>query len=612
MMSKKLIALLTALVMVLGCTDALAGNTKHERVFVVADADGTVKSITDSIRLENAEKLDELADRTLLTDIQNVGGNETFILEGKALTWKADGKNVIYQGTSDKAPAVLPVVSLTLDGEPISAAGLKEKTGEAVLTVTYRTEGQAPVLVFSALPLPENGVSGLRAENAAVLTEADRSVLVGWAVPNTDASLRLPSSFSAAFHADHADLGWMMTFCSSDPLESACREIDTRLGGLEPDVLLKELTDLLTALKDGTDLPGTEGNLKAVAGTVNELNKGLKELDAGAVTLAEGAKQVSDGAISLNAGLAELKKNREALNGGAEQVFAAILDTAGQQIAASFPADAGITVPVLTAENYADVLDGIIAQLDPEALKAAASARVEEEVRKQVSANEGRIREGVQEAVKDRVLEAVLQAAGFDMTAEQYAAALKGGLVTEEQAGRVNAAVEAQLQSEAVQAEADAAVQEQVEKAVAEYTEDYLAKDETVAAKLAQAAEAREQLAALKEQLDRVNAFVTGLKEYTEGVARASDGAASLSAGAMLVSAGASTLRETGTQVLKDKLLTAEKDAAEKLLPLAEKDLAGALKVWNAAKEHLADIGYDLRPEGMAAETVYVIRTDLR
>ena len=612
MMGKKIIAILTTLVMVFGCAGALAENTKHERVFVVAGADGTVKSITDSVRLENAEKLDELADRTLLADIQNMDGNETFTLDGETLIWKADGKNIIYQGTSDKAPAVLPVVTLTLDGEEVSAAGLKEKTGEAVLTVTYRTEGQAPVLVLSALPLPEKGISDLKAENAAVLTEADRSVLVGWAVPNTDAALDLPVSFSAAFHADHADLGWMITFCSSDPLEAACREIDARIGDTDPEALLKEVTSLLTALKNGTDLSGTEGKTKAVTDRINELNKGLKELDAGAATLAQGAKQVSDGAVSLNSGLAALKKNNETLNGGAQQIFSAILKTANEQIAGSGLADAGIPVPVLTAENYAEILNGILAQLDPEALKAAASAEVAEEIRKQVAASESEIRAGVQEAVKGRVLEAVLKTAGFDMTADQYAAALEGGLVSKEQAGRVNAAVEAQMQSEEVREQTEAAVREQIEKITAENTENYLAKDETVAAKLAQAEAARESLSALKEQLDQVNTFVTGLKDYTDGVAQASDGAASLSAGAMLVSAGASTLQGTGTKTLKDSILAAEKGAAEKLLPFAEKDLAGVLNMWNAVKGHSAGIGYDLRPEGMAAETVYIIRTDLK
>lgn len=610
-MSKKIIAMLTALVMTLGCAGALAENTKHERVFVVAGADGAVKSLTDSVRLENADGLDELADRTLLSDIENVGGDESFTLDGEALTWKAEGKTVLYQGTSDKTPAVLPVVKLTLDGEEISAADLKEKTGEAVLTVTYRTEGQAPALAMSVLPLPEEGVTDLKTENATVMTEAERSVLVGWAVTNTDASLQLPASFSAAFHADHADLGWMMTFCTSGPLEAACREIGTRAGE-NPDAMLKEAASLLEALKDGTDLPVTEGKTKEIAEKINELNKGLKDLDAGASQLAAGAQQVRDGAAALDTGLATLKQNNEALNGGAEQIFAAILNTANDQIAASGLADAGVTVPALTAENYSEVLDGVIAQLDPEALKTAASARVAEEVRKQVEANEEQIRAGVREAVKGKVLETVLQAAGLEMTAEEYAAALKGGLVTNEQAAQLNAAVEEQMNSEAVLAQAETAVQEQVEKLVAENTEAYLAKDETIAAKVAQAQAAREQLQGLKEQLDQVNAFVTGLKEYTDGVAQASDGAASLSAGATMVSAGAETLEESGTKTLKDSLLTAEKGAAETLLPLVEKDLTGALNAWKTAEDHLADAGYDLKPEGMAEETVYIIRTDLK
>ena len=610
-MSKKIIAMLTALVMVLGCTGALAENKKHERVYVVAGADGTVNSITDSIRLENTDGLEELVDRTMLTDIQNVGGNETFTLEGETLIWKADGKNVTYQGTSDKTPAVLPSVTLTLDGEEISAADLKEKNGEAVLTVTYRTAGEAPALALSVLPLPEEGISDLKTENAAVLTEADRSVLVGWAVPNIDDSLQLPASFSASFHADHADLGWMLTFCSSDPLEAACREIDSRVN-VDPDAALQEITSLLTALRDGADLPETEGKTKEIADRINELNKGLKDLDAGAVKLADGAQQVSDGAIALNTGLGTLKKNNEALNGGAEKIFAAILNTANEQIAVSGLADAGVTMPALTAENYAEVLDGVIAQFDPDTLKAAASAKVAEEVRKQVAANEDKIREGVRETVKGKVLEAVLKAAGFDMTAEQYAAALKGGLVTKEQAAQVETAVDAKMNSEEILTRTETAFQDQMDKLVTENTEAYLAKDETVAAKLAQAAAARGQLQDLKEQLDQVNTFVTGLKDYTDGVAQASDGAANLSAGAMLVSAGASALQEAGTQTLKDSILSAEKSAAEKILPFAEKDLTDALNAWKAVKNHLSDTGYDLKPEDMDEETVYIIRTDLK
>ena len=44
MMSKKIIAMLTALVMVLGCTGALAENTKHERWLRIRSMNGSMWS----------------------------------------------------------------------------------------------------------------------------------------------------------------------------------------------------------------------------------------------------------------------------------------------------------------------------------------------------------------------------------------------------------------------------------------------------------------------------------------------------------------------------------------------------------------------------------------
>jgi hypothetical protein len=150
---KKIIALLLSAAMVLGCLPALAENTKHERVYVTAAADGTVKSITDSVRLENTDGLDEILDRTLLTGIRNAGGDESFTLTGEDLTWQANGKDIIYQGTSDKMPAILPAVKLTLDGSEVSFTDLKDRTGDAVLTVTYPQTEKLPALAVTVLYL---------------------------------------------------------------------------------------------------------------------------------------------------------------------------------------------------------------------------------------------------------------------------------------------------------------------------------------------------------------------------------------------------------------------------------------------------------------------------
>ena len=663
---KKIVALLLAALMVLGCVPGLAENTKHERVYVVTTADGTIKSITDSVRLENADGLDEIMDQTILTDIQNVGGKETFTLDGETLTWKANGKDIAYQGTSDKTPALLPVITLTLDGADVSFADLKDKTGDAVLTVTYQQQAAMPILAVTVLPLPEEGITDLRLENAAVLSEMGRQALVGWAVPGADEKLNLPASFTASFHADHADLNWMMTFSSADPVDTVCSELDERID-LDIHTEMDEVKLLLKAMQNGEALPETTGKTKDIVPKVNELNDGLTQLNDGAVSLADGASQLStgaselkdgaatlaDGAVTLAAGTANaetgaaaldeglttLIASNEALNNGAEALFAAVLDTANQQLTAAGLDAAGITLPELTAENYAAALDGALAQLNPDVLKEAASAQVEAVVRPQVEANADQVRSAVEAAAEQKVLEAVLQAAGQEMTAEQYTQAVKAGMVSAEQAAMVSAAVEQQMASDEVKAQIEENVLAQIEQLVQQNVESYLASDETVAAKLAMAQTAYDSLSALKAQLDQVNTFVTGLQAYTAGTAQAAAGASqlhtgltqlntgatSLSAGASTLSTGASTLADgtsqlstgagalkDGMQAMKDTIVGAEKEAANKLLPYVENELADALRIFEETRDSVQNSGYDLRPEDMKTVTVYVIRTDLQ
>ena len=678
---KKIVALLLTAIMVLGCVPGLAENTKHERVYIVAATDGTVKSVTDNIRLENADGLDEIVDRTLLTAIQNVGGKEAFTLDGETLTWQAQGKDITYEGTSDKTPAILPVVTLTLDGEEITVDSLKDKTGDAVLTVAYQTNEPLPALAVTVLPLPEEGITDLRLENAAALTVLGRQVLVGWAVPGMDEELKLPTSFSAAFHADHAELNWLLTLTTSDPIDAACKELDDRID-LDLHTELDEAKALLTALQSGETLPETSGKTKDIVPKINELNDGLTQLNDGAETLANGAAQLSDGAsalkdgaaqlntgaaelaagaltlstgaadaeggaASLDTGLATIIANNEALNNGAQTIFAAILSSANAQLSASGLDAAGIEIPELTAENYAEVLDAVLLQLNPETLRASAQAQVETAVRAQVEANTDQVRSAVETAVQDQVLAAVLQSAGQNMTSEQYAQAVQAGLVSSEQAAAITAAVEQQMATEEVKAQIDAAVQQQIEQLIQDNTAAYLSSDETIAAQLSAAQAAYESLTALKAQLDQINTFVTGLKTYTDGVSQAAAGAsqlhtgltqlnagaATLSTGAAALSTGAASLSEgadslydgtvelkdgaaalhtDGTQKFKDTLTDAEKEVAEKLLPYVTDDLPKALRIYEETRDNAQNSGYDLRPENMKTVTVYIIRTDLQ
>ena len=370
-MSKKIMALLLALTMALGCAGASAETIKHERVFIVTDAQGGVQSLTDSVRLENQDKLDEIVDRTMLTDVQNVGGHEAFTLDGETLTWQAQGNEIIYQGVSDKTPDVLPVVRLTLDGEEVTAAALATQAGKVTMTVEY-TQAAAPALAVSLMALPTKGVSNIVTENAAVLNEAGQQLLIGYALPGIAEEVGLPASFSVTFQADHVDLGWMMTLVTAGPIDAAFKEVDSRIHVN----LQKELDNaiaLLTAMEKGEKLPMALGKIGVAALTVNTFNSGVKELDDSAKELADGAAELADGtsqladgaakldesmgqlndgiaelstgaqtlsdgvagvqagAAQLSAGLDALTANNDTLNQGAQAIFAAVLETANGQ-----------------------------------------------------------------------------------------------------------------------------------------------------------------------------------------------------------------------------------------------------------------------------------------
>ena len=336
---KKLTSLVLAAAMLLCLSAASAENLKHERVFAVLGPDGKTENLTDSVRLENRDGMDELPDSTLLSGIQNTGGHESFTLDGTDLVWQAGGKDITYQGTSDKALPVKPVVSLALDGAEISAKDLAGRSGRVEITVRYEQPQPVPHLALTLLLLPESGVSAVETENAELISFSGRRAVVGWAVPGADPGAKLPASFTVRFDADHVNLGWMMTFASADPVDAACREISSRLpAGMDLNRTLEDIISILSAMQAGNALPETSSPVvNVVTGQINDLNDGL----------------------------AALSGNSASLNDGADALFDALLDAAGQQLASAM-GPSGKAVPALTAENYSSVLNEIIAELDPD------------------------------------------------------------------------------------------------------------------------------------------------------------------------------------------------------------------------------------------------------
>ena len=156
---KKLLSAIVALTLLLTCVlpGALAEVDKKEMVYVLADADGSVNDVIVSERLYNRDGEAQLTDVSRLTDIENVGGDQTWTEENGNLVWNADGADIRYEGNSTEPLPVTVSLRYTLDGQEMTAEELKGKSGHLVIDVTYRAEQMEEVAVGDQLvtmPMP--------------------------------------------------------------------------------------------------------------------------------------------------------------------------------------------------------------------------------------------------------------------------------------------------------------------------------------------------------------------------------------------------------------------------------------------------------------------------
>lgn len=621
MSAKKLLSIL--LVFTLLCTMALpaalaedeAAPEKNETVYVLCAPDGSTRRVIVTGHLTNPQAAETLPDVSSLTDIESVKGYETF----DGTQWQADGQDIYYRGDSNDELPVDVRISYTLDGEAVTPEELAGKSGRVTIRFDYivtasRTvtiDGQKetvtlPFAVLSAVLMENDVFRNVTAVNGRVVNDGDRMLVVGAALPGMaknlklaeDTDVTLPEYVEITADAENFALPLSLICATCEPFARLDTEKLNSAADLQD--AADQLTDGMTRLMSGS----------------GALVDGLSELNEKSGALISGVDTLTDGLMTLTG-------YNDSLNQGASQVFSSLLSVANSQLLA-----AGLDVPELTMENYAQTLDSLIASTDVEAV---ARQQVEQAVR----AQEDTVRAAVTEAVRQEVAQQVTQAAeaqvtekvlaALNMTSETYQAAVEAGQVTDTQKKQIEAAVKQQMASDEVRALIDgqttsqmasddvttlisAKTEEQVQALIAQN----VASDDVqkqIAAKKDQADAARQSLTALKTQLDNYQTFYTGLTTYTQGVASASEGAAALRDNLPALSDGIAQLL-SGAETLRDGLATFNSDGIEQLTGLTgdiDTLLARVRALADAAKDYAAFSGL---ADGVQGSVSFIWRTD--
>ena len=181
---------------------------KNETVYVNADPDGTVNKITVSDWLSNLGGSDRIDDMSELEDIRNVKGDEDYSDNGDgSITWNAGGKEIYYEGTTDKDLPVNVKVSYFLDGKKMDPSAMAGKSGKVRIRFDYENSSYekvrikkndytiaTPFTAITAMILPSENFDNIEVVNGQVINDGNKNFVLGIAIPGLEDSLSLSTS----------------------------------------------------------------------------------------------------------------------------------------------------------------------------------------------------------------------------------------------------------------------------------------------------------------------------------------------------------------------------------------------------------------------------------
>ena len=582
---------------------------------------GTIGGTVYAINNENKEKEEvRQAEEAEIEEIKTDGASVYVFTEedGKVQNVIAtddilDEADVDEKNIHKELPVEIKI-KYTLDGKDVKPEDLAGKSGHLVMHYDYKNNQSqmmnvnghnekiyVPYAMVTGIIFDDDTCKNIEVVNGKMIDDGSRTVVAGIALPGLQSNLKvskndidIPDYVEISADIENYEHPEAMTLATSQIFASLDTSALNDVDGLKES--MDKLTDAMDQLMDGskqlydglTLLSEKSAQLKD---GVNQLYAGSSTLKDGASALDGGASDLQAGATKLMAGLETLTGNNATLTSGAKQVYDTLLSVGTDQLKA-----AGMEVSALTVENYAQVLGGVIAGLDKDAVYntalqavtaevethrgevvAAVTAEVEKIVEgKVVAVVKGEVESKVTEVVKsqmDLIRQAVLAQIMPGVTLDKYNDLVAAGQIPEEKQEAFNAAVEAAAQSkiaEEVEKQmdsddvkgliklntAEAMKGEEAQNNIAAFTEAKIQEliaggmqTSEVQEKLVAAAEGLKSVAGLKTSLDSYNAFYNGLIAYTNGVSTALDGAKALKAGTDTLKDGSSKLAAGSAQL---------------------------------------------------------------
>lgn len=643
---------------------------KDETVYVFADANGNTTDILVNEVLKNPEGKSILTDKTNLTDIVNVKGNEAYTIDGDTITWQANGNDITYQGSCEKELPVNVKVTYTLDGKEIKPQDLAGKTGHVKIRFDYENETtvvksingrdediHVPFVAITGMVLGDN-FTNISVTNGRSVAQGESKVVVGFGMPGLMDSIKASNEdFTEAVNvpdyfeieADVVDFSLDMT--ATVVVDGSAMNISGEIDLKEMDALMTELSNATTQLVTGSgDLSDGVATLLEKMGEfdtgIGKLKSGIDSLSANSNTLIDGIGTIDASAQSISTAITTLDA---ALNTPmSDERKQATYDTAYATASAAAGDAAGNMVASMMGEgtDQYNAIKGQASQqfygmLTDANTQAAAVTKVntaitsDPEVAAQISQLATALTPGVyqqmlaavaaQYGVDPSLLDDATKAAVMEQAQSQASSIAQQTIIAV--ASKTTTSVMNTIATEYSDTIGSSVADACKEAAV---TASSLAASQAAGQAAGQAAiqgaeTAKSQIAA---QIEAVQAngysLVTGAKALAEGttsmnnavptlsqgISALKDGATTLSQGSGLLLDGVSTLNE-GATALKDGMQTYDTEAIGKIVNSYNGDIKSLVERLSAVASASADYDtFTMKADGMNSTTKFIIKTE--
>ena len=203
-LSKKLACLVT-LITVTSNTVAFAQDiNKDETVYVILDENGNPTEQIVSDWIKGSENLGKFSDKSTLSDIKNVKGEEEPVKNGDELTWEVNSKELYYQGKSNNKLPITVWVDYEFNGKKVNPNEVLGQKGNFKISVnitnneskTTFIKGEKrtlylPILTAAEITLSNTKFSNLKVTSGKVMDDGNNSLVTFVTIPGLKESLKI-------------------------------------------------------------------------------------------------------------------------------------------------------------------------------------------------------------------------------------------------------------------------------------------------------------------------------------------------------------------------------------------------------------------------------------